>query len=606
VHRRRWRRRRTLLLVLVAVSAGGLGILAHATGAFHRTELSTIDTRFRIRGPNPGLVKNFVVVGVDQQTFNHFSAAKMPNQWPFRRRYHARVIDQLLRAGAREIAFDVQFTEPTDPTDDNDLASAVTHARHMVLATTAVGRHGSTDVLGGNANLRSFGARAGNATVIPDTDGVLRRMQFEYQGLDSFGVAIAQNARLRPVTASTFGGPTQLVPIDFAGPPGTVPYISYWRVYDGRFPASMVRGKIVIVGAQAATLQDLHDTATSGAAGTGNEMIGPEVDANIAATALAGVPLRNGAGWVNILLIIALGCVPPLLGLRGWVLRGLLGSLIAGGLYAVAVQLTFNSGRIVTFIDPLFALAIGIIGTLAVVYLTEAFERQYARTLFSRFVPPGVVDEVLARAGDDLRLGGLERVCTVMFTDLRGFTSFSEAQPAAHVIEVVNFYLNEMTEAIMDAGGTLVDYMGDGIMAVFGAPLDQADHADRALTAAREMLSTRLPRFNEWLTGQGHPSAFRMGIGLNSGKVMCGNVGAAQRVAYTVIGDTTNTASRLEGMTKGQPHMLFVSGTTREWMQAVPDDLEFVGDFEIRGRTAKMPIYSIPDQPEAPGVPAAS
>jgi len=184
-----------------------------------------------------------------------------------------------------------------------------------------------------------------------------------------------------------------------------------------------------------------------------------------------------------------------------------------------------------------------------------------------------------------------------MFTDLRGFTSFSESQPAAHVIEVVNDYLNEMTEAILGHGGTLIDYMGDGILAVFGAPLDQTDHADRALASSREMLETRLPQFNQWLTDQGHPAAFRMGIGLNSGKVMCGNVGAEQRVAYTVIGDTTNTASRIEGMTKGQPHMLFVSETTREWMEEVPDDLELVDEFAIRGREAKMKIYSIPDPP---------
>jgi adenylate cyclase len=587
------------LLLSVAVLAGGLGIVAHATGLFHRTELSTIDTRFRIRGSKPGLVKDLVVVGVDQQTFNHFYDQHLANDWPFPRRYHARVIDNLKRGGAREIAFDVQFTEATDTTDDNDLANAVANAGHMVLATNAVGPHGSTDVLGGNANLRAFGARAGNATVIPDTDGVLRRMQYEYQGLTTFGVAIVQNARLRRVTESMFGGPTRTVPIDFAGPPGTVPYISYWRVYDGDFKPSFIKGKIVIVGAQNATLGDVHDTATSGAGGNGYQMIGPEVQANVVATALAGIPLRDDAGWVNVVLIILLGCLPPLLGLRGWVLRAFLGSLIVAALYTVAVQLAFNSGRIVALMDPLFALLIGMVGTLAVVYLSEAFERQYARTLFSRFVPPGVVDEVLKRTDDDLRLGGLERVCTVMFTDLRGFTSFSESQEAAHVIAVVNFYLNEMTEAILAHGGTLIDYMGDGIMAVFGAPLDQADHADRALASSREMLNERLPKFNQWLTDQGHPSAFRMGIGLNSGKVMCGNVGAEQRVAYTVIGDTTNTASRIEGMTKGQPHMLFVAETTREWLQHVPEDLEFVDDFAIRGREAKMKIYSLPDPPGA-------
>jgi adenylate cyclase len=589
---------------LVAIVAGGLGILAHATGVFHRTELSTIDTRFRIRGSDPALVKDFVVVKVDEATFTYFTNHHIADQWPFHRRYHARVIDNLVNAGAREVAVDIQFTEASDPTDDDDLAEAVAHAGHVVLATTTVGPHGTTDVLGGDANLRHFGARAADATVVPDTDGVSRRMQFQYQDLDTFGVAIAQNARMRPITASMFGGPTKSVPIDYAGPPRTVPSLSYWQIYENDFPASMVRGKIVIIGATASTLQDLHDTATSGAAGSGNLMSGSELVANEAATALAGIPLRDGAGWVNIVLIIVLGCAAPLIGVRGWVLRALLGALIVAALYAVAVQLAFNSGWIIALMDPLFALLVGIVGTLAVVYLTEAFERQYARTLFARFVPPDVVDEVLKRTDDDLRLGGLERVCTVMFTDLRGFTSFSESQPAAHVIEVVNYYLNEMTEAILAHGGTLIDYMGDGIMAVFGAPLDQVDHADRALASSREMLVERLPRFNQWLTDQGHPSSFRMGIGLNSGKVMCGNVGAEQRVAYTVIGDTTNTASRIEGMTKGQPHMLFVSETTRQWMQVVPEDLEFVDEFAIRGREAKMKIYSIPDPPgSAPAMP---
>jgi adenylate cyclase len=584
--------------------AGGLGIVAHATGLFHRTELSTIDTRFRIRGSDPGLVKNFLVVKIDEPTFTYFNNHHIADQWPFHRRYHARVIDNLVKAGAREVAVDIQFTEPSDATDDDDLAEAVAHAGHVVLATTTVGPHGTTDVLGGDANLRHFGARAADATVVPDTDAVNRRMQFQYQDLDTFGVAIAQNAHMRRITPAMFGGPTRSVPIDFAGPPRTVQSLSYWQVYEDDFPASMVRGKIVIIGATASTLQDLHATATSGAVGSANLMSGSELVANEAASALAGIPLRDGAGWVNILLIIVLGCAAPLIGARGWVLRALLGALAVAALYALAVQLTFNSGWIVSFVDPLFALLVGIVGTLAVVYLTEAFERQYARTLFARFVPPGVVDEVLKRTDDDLRLGGLERVCTVMFTDLRGFTSFSESQPAAHVIEVVNYYLNEMTEAILAHGGTLIDYMGDGIMAVFGAPLDQVDHADRAVASSREMLTERLPKFNQWLTNHGHPSAFRMGIGLNSGKVMCGNVGAEQRVAYTVIGDTTNTASRIEGMTKGQPHMLFVSGTTREWLQSVPEDLVFVDDFDIRGRTQKMPIYSIPDPPGSP--PAAA
>jgi adenylate cyclase len=143
-------------------------------------------------------------------------------------------------------------------------------------------------------------------------------------------------------------------------------------------------------------------------------------------------------------------------------------------------------------------------------------------------------------------------------------------------------------------------------MAVFGAPIDQPDHADRALVAAREMMGPRLRRFNGWLAEQGHESGFRMGIGLNSGTVMAGNVGSAQRVEYTAIGDTTNTASRLEGMTKGTPHMLFISESTRERMAEVPEDMVFVDNFEIRGRVNKMAIYSLPDPEDAPGAKPAA
>ncbi len=178
MRRLRWHRRRRLLLVAVAILAAGLGVVVHATGIFHRTELQTIDARFGVRGPRPALTKDFLVVGVDSQTLTYFTNHHLASTWPFPRRMDARVIDNLKRAGAREIAFDVQFTEPTDAADDDALAEAVKRAGHMVLATTTVGAHGATDVLGGHAELRSLGdARAADATVIPDSDGVWRRMQ---------------------------------------------------------------------------------------------------------------------------------------------------------------------------------------------------------------------------------------------------------------------------------------------------------------------------------------------------------------------------------------------------------------------------------------------
>jgi adenylate cyclase len=219
-------------------------------------------------------------------------------------------------------------------------------------------------------------------------------------------------------------------------------------------------------------------------------------------------------------------------------------------------------------------------------------------------VPEDVVDEVLASTDAGLRLGGVQRDGTVMFSDLRGFTSFAESLAPAEVIEVLNKYLSEMSDAILDHGGTLVAYMGDGIMAVFGAPIEQDDHADRALAAAREMLDVRLPRFSAWLREKELSEGFRMGIGLNSGRVMSGNVGSERRVEYTAIGDTTNTAARLEGMTKGTPHQLFLADSTRSRLKDPPPDLVYVDEFEVRGRQARVKLWSLPDKGEAVAAPS--
>jgi class 3 adenylate cyclase len=238
-------------------------------------------------------------------------------------------------------------------------------------------------------------------------------------------------------------------------------------------------------------------------------------------------------------------------------------------------------------VAPLATLALSAVAVLAVLGVREAIERQRTRDVFAHFVPERVVDEVLAKADDDLRLGGVRREVTVLFSDLRGFTSYSEGRPPSEVIAVLNEYLTEMSDAILDRGGTLISYMGDGIMAVFGAPLDQPDHRDLALATAREMLE-RLERFN----ARGDRD-FRMGIGVNSGPAMCGNVGSARRLEYTAIGDTTNTAARLEGMTKGSGYALFVSDSTRTGLGATPEDLEFVDELAVRGRRGKVRIWGL-------------
>ena len=178
-------------------------------------------------------------------------------------------------------------------------------------------------------------------------------------------------------------------------------------------------------------------------------------------------------------------------------------------------------------------------------------------------MPEAVVDQLLAQTGGSVHLGGETCHGTIMFTDLRGFTSFSESRPAQEVISVINRFLSEQTDTIMAHGGTIIAYLGDGIMAAFGAPLEQHDHADRALAAARELVATRLPALNEWMREHGFGDGFRMGIGINSGAFVSGNVGHERRLEYTAIGDVCNTASRIQELTKGTRHMLLFADATR-------------------------------------------
>ncbi|MFL5970218.1 MAG: adenylate/guanylate cyclase domain-containing protein [Gaiellaceae bacterium] len=220
-------------------------------------------------------------------------------------------------------------------------------------------------------------------------------------------------------------------------------------------------------------------------------------------------------------------------------------------------------------------------------------ERERLRGVFARFLPEPMVDEVLLRGDGDLRLGGVRLVSTALFADLRGFTGFAERTPPDDVIAVLNRYFGEMSDAVLDNGGTLVAFLGDGLIAVFGAPIECDDHADRAVAAAREMLEVRLPRFNRWLREHGYGGRFRMGIGMSSGPLMSGNVGSERRLEYTAIGDTVNTASRLEAMTKTTGRSILVAESTRDALLNPPHDLSFVGELDVRGRESKIRTWTL-------------
>jgi adenylate cyclase len=606
-------RLRLLLFALAALAGAGLGLVCYATNAFRSLELKTIDTRFSIRGDRTP-PSSLVVVAVDDATFH----ALGDERWPFTHDLHARVIDRISRDGAKVIALDIQFSEPSNTNRQTyALLDSIYNAGNVVASTTEVDDRGNgyafqyytpppkveksraPEAINRWLN-RELKVTLAYGSFPNDPGGVLRRINHDANGLESFSVAVAEKAEGRKIDASELGGDSAW--IDFYGPPDTIPHVRYSDVYlaqtergrEGRqfrkkVPRGFFRDKIVVIGSSSQVNQDVHPTPTSG----DREMAGPEIQAHAIGTAMAGFPLQEPSTIFDVLLIVFMGVVTPAASLALPALRAVALAVVLGGIYAVVTQLLFNGDTILPFVYPLVALAISAVGALAVHYVTEAFERQRTRDMFGRFVPESVVGQVLEQA-DGLRLGGVAREATVMFSDLRGFTSFAESLDPDQVITILNRYLTAMVDdAILPHGGTLVDYMGDGIMAVFGAPIEMDDHADRALAAARAKL-TELGKFSDWLREEmGFEKAFLMGIGLNTGRVMSGNVGSERRLAYTAIGDTTNTAARLEAMTKDSGYMIFMSDSTREALSEQPEDLVFVDDFEVRGREQRVKIWSV-------------
>ena len=567
----------------VAAVAIGAALGANAADILHDAELKSVDLRFQIRGKQTPR-QDVVLVAVDNRTLSVLN-----RQPPYPRSVHARMIDFLHRAGARVIGYDIQFVGTTTRDQDSALIAAVKHARPMVLATHDVNGP-PLRIPAGVPDPASIGATLASVGVPTDSDAEIRQIYFEPVDIIGFDAAVA--AMASHVNPDSFPGDSFW--IDFAGPPHTVPTYSFSDVLLGHIPAKAFAGKVVVVGYTDPILNDVFKTPVSDTI-----MSGPEVHVNAIDTILDGFPLTSAPGWANVLVLLFAGVLVPLVSVfrrAGWTIAAACAGFV---LLAVLLQLAFAQGLILNVTRPTVALAVSTVGSVAGAYLLETRERRRMRQIFTRFVPRDVVNDVIERTDDDLRLGGVRRDGTVMFTDLRGFTTFSEQLEPEQVVGVVNQYLSEMTDAILRHGGTLVSYMGDGIMALFGAPLEQPDHADRALGAAREMIADRLPRFNQWLSAHGFDKQFRMGIGVNSGQVMSGNVGSIQRLEYTALGDTTNTAARLEAMTKGTEHQVFIADSTRQRLSGQNDDLLELGEAEVRGRSAKIKLWTLREGPLA-------
>ncbi len=384
--------------------------------------------------------------------------------------------------------------------------------------------------------------------------------------------------------------------IGFAGPPGTIPTVSMNALLaPGALDDPQVRalkGRAVILSADNSGTPDRHFTPYARGPRAA-QMSGGEIHANIAETILGGRYLRalpTAAEWAYLLVVAGLGTFAFLR------LGPMRGAALGVGL-AVAVALLayvlFHADWLLPVAAPQLALVAGYLLTLGLRLTGEERERARIRALFGRYVSDEVVEKLLA---DEHRpdLGGEAVTVTVLFSDIRNFTTIAEKLSAHEVVEMLNAYFTRVCEPILAQGGTVDKYIGDAVMAVFGSPVAYPDHARRAVRAALGM-AAEAAAFRDWMRSRfgdrGLPE-FSIGVGLHTGEAVIGDIGTPKRKEFTAIGDTVNTASRLEGVTKELGCVIAASEAT---VQAAGGDVR-TGNMEtvkVKGRGEPIRVYEI-------------
>ncbi|GAA0478280.1 adenylate/guanylate cyclase domain-containing protein [Parasphingorhabdus litoris] len=520
-------------------------------------------------------------------------------QWPWSRERHAELIAQLRNAGTKAIAFDVLFAEPADKTQDQALVDAMGPDIVLAADESLIERpYGSTLVrTEPMPALITAGARTGIASLSMDGDGVLRNMPVYSDGFMTQLLEITSGISVK----------TDPIPrrIQHFGPAGSYPTISYYQALDPEayLPPDYLKDQIVIIGF---ALQTNADVATGGidafetAYTLRSRQLTPgiEVQATIFDNLRTGLSIGQAPRWLSLVLIIIAAAWALLVSRPN--APGKKALLLAISLLGIvgACWLLLQYGRYwIGPVAPSTALILSVAAIATRDFAGEQNRRREVQNAFGQYLAPEMVQKI----ADDpslLNLGGVNRELTILFSDIRGFTAISEAMQddPQGLTRMINAILTPLSNIILRHGGTIDKYMGDCIMAFWNAPLDDPNHALHALEAAREMLA-EMDNINreiqEMLPTGANVSRIRMGIGINTGTCVVGNMGSDRRFDYSVLGDAVNLASRLEGQCDELSVDILIGQTT---VEAAPS-LSFrkVADIKVKGRSTTEATYTFCD-----------
>jgi adenylate cyclase len=618
-------------LIIALIVAMTLSVLHLGNARFFEVlEEKTLDMRFLIRGkiaPGP----ETVIAAIDEKSINKLG------RFPWPRSVWGRVVDRLTEEGAKVIVFDVIFSE-TENVDSDDLfqrammrsgrvilpvvfdfseagykESGFTNARLDVMAPSAfaVVKHADDPhtslqarmVLPTLYRFSSVANSLAHINMIPDNDGTLRweMLAVEYRG-DYYPPIGLQAVRLYrdlkredlafDIRGSVELGSDTVIPTDeygrmlinYRGPDRTFPTFSISDILDRTLPAGTFKGKIVLIGATAIGIYDLRVTPFT------TNMAGIEKHASVVDNILRRDFIYRTEASVQLLILlfaIVLGVTLPRLGAKaGAVLFLALFSSYLGIIYYlfVAKGIWFN------LVYPASALFFGYTSQTAYRFFMEERRARDIRKMFSSYVSKRIVDELI-RDPSKAKLGGDRKEITVLFSDIRGFTAFSEKLQPEEVVSLLNEYLGAMTEIVFEHEGTLDKFVGDAIVALWGAPIGQPDHAERAVKCALGMIDKLTELQKKWADEGRH--VIDIGIGINTGDMVVGNIGApGKKMDYTVIGDNVNLGARLEGLTRQYNNHIIISEFTYSKVKDIVQVNE-LGSVTVKGKQKPVVIYDV-------------
>ncbi len=594
-----------LVCLLLALAVGLLMMAVNLLGLFEGLEFKSRDLRFRLRGDRAP-VSNVVIVAVDEK-----SIAEM-GRWPWPRDIHGRLIDLLTKAGAKVIAFDVLFTEADRdrPEADADLGRAAEKSGRVVFGMFyQLGEDGRpADPLNPVPAIAGKNVRLGMVNIYAEMDGVNRKLPVwvDYEERRTPGLAFAAYSLANGQTpddmlataALPVEGPWNEINLNYAGGFKSFAYYSYADVLKGKVSRGEFKDKIVFVGGTATALFDTK-AVPNVPVFPGTEIHATALDNMIAGNYLRRVP--SGRTYLLVLLFALLcGVILSRMPIR---LGTLLIALLAVA-YGFVCQWIFVSRFLVLdFVAPAVTICAVYVVILFYRFLSEEREKRWIKGTFSQYLSPKVI-EVITADPARLRLGGEEREMTVFFSDLAGFTSISEALKPSELVAVLNEYLTEMSEVILKYDGVVDKYIGDAIMAFWNAPVDQPKHPLLACHSALDqikLLNVLQQRFAERKL-----PLIDCRVGINTGAMVVGNMGSKNRFDYTVMGDSVNLASRLEGANKPFHTHIMISEFTYE---KVKNDVEArpLDMLRVKGKAIPIHVYELvarkgelsPDQTKA-------